>query len=256
MSAHGSFVWYELMTADAAAAETFYRKVVGWGARDASQPGTAYRTFMVGEDTVAGLMTTPPEAAAAGARPAWFGYVAVDDVDTYAQRLTQAGGTVHRAPADIPGIGRFAMVSDPQGAVFVLFKGSIDRAPPPANPDVPGYGAWRELMAGDGAAAFDFYAGLFGWTKAATHDMGPMGVYQLFAKDGQDLGGMMTKPAEIPHPFWTYYFRVDATAAAAERIKAAGGTVINGPHEVPGGNWIVQGQDPQGAMFALVSPNA
>jgi predicted enzyme related to lactoylglutathione lyase len=254
---HGKFCWYELMTTDAAAAETFYRGVVGWGANDAGQPDMAYTLLLAGEAPVAGLMTLPEAACAGGAKPGWIGYVAVDDVDAYAARVTEAGGSVHRAPADIPGIGRFAVVADPQGATFVLFKGTAGMSPPPAGCNHPGYTGWHELMAADGEAAFKFYAGLFGWTKADAMDMGPMGIYQLFAAGGGlAIGGMMTKPPSVPAPFWTYYFQVDGIEAAVSRIKAGGGTIINGPMEVPGGRWIVQGLDPQGAMFALLGPKA
>jgi predicted enzyme related to lactoylglutathione lyase len=255
-SPHGSFVWYELMTTDAAAAETFYKSVIGWNAQDAGYPDFRYTLLSVGETQVAGLMTLPKEASDAGAKPGWMGYVAVDDVDDYAARFTKAGGTVHRAPADIPDIGRFAVVADPQGAVIVLFKGT--GTSPPASANTPGHPGWRELYAADGAAAFAFYSGMFGWTKGDAVDIGPMGTYQLFAiaGGGEPIGGIMTKPPNIPAPFWTYYFQVDGIAAAVARITAAGGTIINGPMEVPGGSWIVQALDPQGAMFALVSAKA
>ena len=202
---------------------------------------------------MAGLMTLPQEARDAGARPGWMGYVAVDGVDDYTARVLKAGGMVHRAPADIPDIGRFAIVADPQGAVIVLFKGTGTSPPAPAN--TPGFAGWRELLATDGTAAFAFYSELFGWTKGDAIDIGPMGTYQLFAMagGGEPIGGMLTKPPDVPAPFWIYYFQVDGIEAAVARINAAGGTVINGPMEVPGGSWIVQVLDPQGAMFALVS---
>ena len=250
------FVWYELMTTDAAAAETFYKTVVGWKSQDASPPGMKYTVLLAGDAPVAGLMTLPKEACAAGAKPGWTGYVAVDDVDVYAGRVTKAGGAVHVPPTDIPDVGRFAMVADPQGTVFCLFKGSSDMAPPAADPARPGIVGWHELYAVDGEKAFDFYADLFGWTKAEAMDMGAMGVYQLFAAGGAPIGGMMTKPPGVPASFWNYYFQVDGVGAALARLTAAGGTVSNGPMEVPGGSWIVQGIDPQGAMFALVSPQA
>jgi predicted enzyme related to lactoylglutathione lyase len=252
-SPHGSFVWYELMTTDAAAAETFYKSVIGWNAQDAGYSDFRYTLLSAGETQVAGLMTLPQEASDAGAKPGWMGYVAVDDVDDYAVRFTKAGGTVHRAPADIPGVGRFAVVADPQGAVIVLFKGTGTSPPPLAN--TPGHPAWRELYAADGVAAFAFYSGMFGWTKGDAVDLGPMGTYQLFATSagGQPIGGIMTKPPNIPAPFWTYCFQADGIMAAAARINAAGGTIVNGPMEVPGGSWVVQALDPQGAMFALVS---
>ena len=251
-----AFIWYELMTTDAAAAEKFYKSVVGWKAQDASQGEMKYTALLAGDAPVAGLMTLPKEASAAGAKPGWIGYIAVDDVDAYAGRVTKAGGAIRVQPTDIPNVGRFAVVADPQGTAFCLFKPSGDMSRPAADPNKPGIVGWHELYAIDGAKAFDFYADLFGWTKAEAMDMGAMGVYQLFAAGGAPIGGMMTKPAGVPVSFWNYYFQVDGIGAAMERLKTGGGTVINGPMQVPGGNWIVQGLDPQGAMFSLVSAQA
>jgi uncharacterized protein len=246
------FVWYELMTSDAKAAESFYRKVVGWNAQDASQGDMKYTALLAGEAPVAGLMTLPKEACDAGARPGWLGYIGVDDVDAYAGRVTKAGGKIHVPPTDIPNVGRFAMVADPQGVTFNLFKPSAEMSRPAADPATPGIVGWHELLAVDGERAFGFYAGLFGWTKAEAIDMGEMGVYQIFAIAGAQAGGMMTKMPDTPAPFWLYYFNVDAVDAAIARVTDGGGRIIMGPHQVPGGSWIVQCFDPQGAMFALV----
>jgi predicted enzyme related to lactoylglutathione lyase len=251
-----SFVWYELMTTDSKAAEGFYRQVVGWTAEDASQDAMGYTLFQVGEAPVAGLMTLPKEACDAGARPLWVGYVGVDDVDAHVARASNAGGKVYMPPTDIPNIGRFATVSDPQGAAFSLFRPASDMPPPAADPAKPGIIGWHELYAVDGEKAFAFYADLFGWTTAEAIDMGAMGRYQLFAAGGAPIGGMMTKPAQMPKPVWNYYFQVDGVGAAMARLKAGGGRVINGPMQVPGESWIVQGIDPQGAMFSLVSARA
>ena len=97
---------------------------------------------------------------------------------------------------------------------------------------------------------------MFGWEKSTGHDMGPMGIYQLFAYDGADRGGIMTMPAQAPAPAWSYVFGVDSVAAASERLRAGGGTVINGPMQVPGGAWVVQARDPDGAAFSLLSAAA
>ena len=78
--------------------------------------------------------------------------------------------------------------------------------------------------------------------------------YQIFTTKGQQGGGMMKKMAEEPAPHWAYYITVDAIEAAIERVKSASGKVLSGPMQVPGGSWIMQGLDPQGAMFALVAP--
>ena len=248
-----SFVWYELMTSDLTAAETFYKGVVGWATQDAGMP-EPYTMVLAGSSAIGGLMTIPEEARKMGAPPCWVGYIGVPDVDAAAARVQAAGGALHRAPDDIPGVGRFAVVADPQGAGFMLFKGNMDEAPPAPPPGTAGTVGWHELHAGDGASAWDFYAGQFGWTKDSAMDMGPMGLYQLFCTGGEAVGGMMTKVPEMPVAAWLYYFNVDAIDAAAQRVTSAGGKVVNGPMEVPGGQWIINATDPQGAMFALVAP--
>jgi len=253
-SPHGNFVWYELMTTDHKAAEDFYQGVIGWRMQDAGM-SNPYTLFCVGERAVGGLMELPRAACEAGARPSWRGHIWSDDVDTFAPRVVRAGGAVLHPPEDIPGVGRFATVSDPQGALFVLFKGSADTQDARPASTAPGFTGWHELHAGDGASAFTFYSGLFGWTKAESMDMGPMGIYQLFATGKEPVGGMMTKGKATPVPFWLYYFNLDEIEAGATRVKAKGGEILNGPHQVPGGRWIVQCRDPQGAMFALVGPH-
>ncbi len=251
----GSFVWYEYMAADAKAAADFYVAVVGWAAGDAGMADFPYTLLSAGPTMVAGLMTLPEEARKMGARPGWVGYIGVPDVDAYATKFSAAGGQIYRAPADIPGVGRFAVVADPHGAAFAIFKGEPAEDPrPPLAPDALGNVGWRELRAGDLDSAFAFYSGLFGWKKTQAMDMGPMGTYQVFAIEGGQGGGMMTKPADTPAPYWLYYFNVDAIDAAVERIKSAGGEVVAGPHEVPGGGWVARGLDPQGAIFALLAP--
>jgi predicted enzyme related to lactoylglutathione lyase len=248
-----AFVWYELMTSDLDAAEAFYSAVVGWTPQPFHQADMRYTTMSAGDRMVAGLMSLPEEARAAGLRPSWVGYIGVDNVDAATEKLRQAGGIVHRPPADIPNVGRFSVVADPQGAMFMLFTPSGEGSSP-APAGTPGDIGWRELYAADGVSAFDFYAGQFGWTKAEAMDMGPMGIYQLFAAGGEAIGGVMTKPQGIPAPVWLYYFNVAAIDAAVARVTQSGGQVIMGPHQVPGGSWIVQCLDPQGAMFALVGP--
>lgn len=248
----GSFVWYDLMTTDPKAAEAFYKTVVGWDAADSGMPGGSYTILSMGTDQIGGLMPIPKEAADCGARPMWTGYIGVADVDAAARELKKKGGTVKRPPQDIPGVGRFAVVADPGGATFNLFTGKSGQTP--KEPSMaPGQVGWRELSAADGPKAYDFYAQMFGWTRTEAMDMGPLGVYQLFATGGKDaVGGIMTKMPEMPSPMWLFYFVVGNIDAAVERVKQAGGQVINGPMEVPGGAWIIQGIDPQGAMFALL----
>src|SRR3984893_8645684 len=251
---HGKFVWYDVMTSDTKAAQSFYCNVIGWDATDSGMTDRSYTLLSMGPTMVGGLMPIPEDARKAGVRPAWMGYIGVDDVDVYAKRVMAAGGAIHRGPEDIPGVGHFAVAGDPNGAGFMLFQGASDEAPAPAPAGTPGHLGWCELHAGEREGAFAFYSGLFGWTKAEAMDMGPMGVYQIFAIHGAPAGGMMTKTPQMPGPFWLYYFNVEAVEAAMARVKDAGGQIIHGPMQVPGGSWIAHGLDPQGAIFAMVGP--
>ncbi|WP_028310821.1 VOC family protein [Derxia gummosa] len=251
------FVWYELLTTDTAAAAAFYGRVLGWTATPSALTDVDYTHLSVGEHAVAGLMRLPAEAAALGARPCWMGHLGTPDIDAAVARLVAAGGKVWRPAWDIPEVGRLAVVADPQGAAYSLYQPApacADSAPLP--PMTPGSIGWRELQAVDGPSAFDFYAAQYGWTRGEAIDMGPMGVYQLFEVDGLALGGVMTKPAHLPIPFWLFYFAVADIDAAVTALREAGGTLLNGPMPVPGGAWIVQALDPQGVLFALVGMRA
>jgi predicted enzyme related to lactoylglutathione lyase len=247
----GFFVWYELMTTDVAAAKRFYGSVIGWSMDDMPMPGMTYTVAKTGNEQVAGLMTLPADAAAGGMKPCWAGYVTVPDVDQGASQVVSRGGRVFVQPTDIPNIGRFAAVADPQGAMLNLFKGSGTATPVAASMQ-RGRVGWHELHTSDAERAFDFYQAMFGWTKERTLDMGEMGGYHIFSIGGTTAGGIFKSPS--PRPSWLYYFSVDDADASIGRIKEGGGSVTRGPVEVPGGALIVQATDPQGAMFAVVAP--
>ncbi len=112
--------------------------------------------------------------------------------------------------------------------------------------------SWHELAASNYETAFDFYSDLFGWTKTDSFDMGEMGMYQMYGRNGMSLGGMYNKPADMPAPpHWLLYVRVDDIDKAVEAIKEAGGQILNGPMDVPDGDRIAQCMDPEGAAFAI-----
>ncbi|MBY5358540.1 VOC family protein [Rhizobium leguminosarum] len=253
---HGKFIWCELMTPDTSAAAKFYSSVVGWTTSEMKMEGMpTYTIFEANGIGVAGLMEFPAELEGKGIPPNWTGYVDVDDVDQSAKDFAANGGSVRRPPEDIPTIGRFAVVADPHGAVLcIMTPAPMDKPMPELAVDAPGNIGWRELYAGNGEEALAFYSKRFGWTKDSEFDMGPMGVYYLFAHNGKQIGGMMTKPENIQMPFWCYYFIVPTLDAAIERVTSGGGKVVHGPMEVPGGSWIIQATDPQGAFFCLVAP--
>jgi predicted enzyme related to lactoylglutathione lyase len=247
----GTFIWYDQMSNDLPGAEAFYTKAVGWKLAANTMNDQRYTLLQAGAATIGGLMPIPAEAK--GVRPAWMGYLAVDDVKAFADKVRAAGGAIHRPPTDIPNVGTFAIAGDPHGAGFLLFKPNRGDGPAP-DPEAAGHVGWRELHAGNGPAALDFYSGLFGWKKTDAMDMGAMSKYLIFSTRSGQSGGVMTKSPDTPAPMWVYYFNVDAIDAAAERVKAAGGRIIVGPMEVPGDRWTVQGFDPQGAVFGLFAP--
>ncbi|MCC6719918.1 MAG: VOC family protein [Acetobacteraceae bacterium] len=242
----GTFVWHEILTTDTAAARAFYTDVVGWTARDSGVPGMDYTLLLTGETRVAGLMRQPDGAG----QPGWVGYVGVEDVDAGAAKAVSLGGAVLMPPRDIPNVGRFAVIADPQGAAIAIFRGDGMPARPAAM--APGSIGWNELSATDMPAVWPFYAGLFGWREERAMDMGPMGTYRIFAAGDAVLGGMMTRSPGTPGPYWAYYIAVADIDAATARATAGGAKVLMGPMEVPGGAWVIQGSDPQGVMFALV----
>jgi predicted enzyme related to lactoylglutathione lyase len=258
--AHGRFIWYELITPDMAGAKRFYGDLVGWTAQDMPMPdggGEPYSLLSADGNNVAGMMNLGEAMKAEGMPPNWTGYVCVDDCDAAADKAKTLGGSVRRPPTDIPNIGRFAVLADPTGAVLAIMT------PLPMDPPRPqvargtlGHCSWHELYAGDLEKALPFYEQMFGWKKDEAMDMGAMGKYQLFSNQDGQIGGMMTKPADFPVAAWVYYFQVGDIGAARARLEAKGGKVLNGPMEVPGGDWIIQAQDPQGAMFAVVGKKA
>lgn len=253
---HGRPVWFELATegGQLPAAGKFYAEVLGWTVQDSGMEGFTYHLATSGGDMVAGLMEKP--APMAQVPPNWLIYFGVTDVDKTAADITAAGGSIFREPADIPGTGRFAVVSDPQGTAFGILQPLPMQAGEGGQAfcqSKAGHGNWVELMSSDDKAGFAFYSGLFGWQAGDALDMGDMGTYQLFRHDGAEIGGMMGVAPSQPAA-WLPYFGVNGVNPAIQRVTDAGGKIFHGPQEVPGGAFIAIGTDPQGATFAVVGP--
>jgi predicted enzyme related to lactoylglutathione lyase len=241
----GRFVWHELMTTDPQAAGAFYSKVLPWKTQPSGMPD--YTLWMSGKTQTGGLMPQPESARQAGTPPSWLIYIGTPDVDSTAAAAQRLGGKVLKAPDDIPGIGRFAVLSDPQGATFAIFKpgaGAPDRAPPTDF-------SWHELATSDQQGAMAFYSELFGWSPGPAHDMGQHGIYQLVEHGGAQIGGVYKLMDTSKAPHWLTYIQVASVDRAAAAVKAAGGQVTQGPMEVPGGSRVAQILDPQGGAFAV-----
>jgi predicted enzyme related to lactoylglutathione lyase len=257
----GRFVWYELLTTDPKGAQAFYTEVVGWKTQPFDGiPGMDYTMWAGSQGPVGGVMDLPEEARKMGAPSYWQANVEVPDVDQAVEEVKRLGGNVFTVE-DVPNVGRFAVIADPQGAVIAIFTPSS--VSPSHDLSKQGEFSWHELYTTDAEAAFSFYQRIAGWERMGEFDMGPMGTYLLWGREGKQLGGMMKAPPgmktpdgrDVP-PSWLYYVTIEDLDAALERAKGKGATVLNGPMEVPGGQRIVQLMDPQGAAFALVTPPA
>jgi len=244
-----NFVWYELCTSDLEGAKAFYGKLFGWTAtRFEGEGANDYHILEMAGKGVGGLMPLPEGMT----KPFWLGYVGVADGDAAIENAKAAGATIHRV-MDIPSVGKIGLIGDPQGVGYAVIQGYSDRKSEAFDQAKPGHGNWHELYTTDLSAAFEYYSSQYGWTKGRTMPMGEMGDYQLFQADGVDIGGMMKAPDHVP-PSWAYYFGVEDIDEAEALIKANGGTIANGPMEVPGPAWIIQFTDPQGAFICVVGP--
>jgi predicted enzyme related to lactoylglutathione lyase len=241
----GRFVWHELLTNDTAGAAAFYPKVLPWRTAPSSMPG--YTIWMAGQTQIGGLMAQPSEAGSTP--PHWLVYVGTPSVDSTCSQAQGLGARVVKPPADIPNVGRFAVLSDPQGATFAVF--TPGGGPPPGGTPAQGTFSWHELATTDPAAALRFYGQLFGWTKGPGHDMGGMGIYQLFQNGGTQAGGICNVQGPSTPPSWLSYVNVADCSRAVAAAKSAGGRLLHGPMEVPGGSWIAMMMDPQGGAFAV-----
>ena len=251
-SDRGLFVWHELNTTDTTGADAFYSRLIGWKSKP-WEPNPSYQVWTMGREGRAGLyqiheipnVLTPP--------PHWLNYIGTPDVDATVRQAVELGGKVVTPAADVPRVGRMAVLQDPQGAMFAV-SARIERARW-KEPQIGDF-SWHELLTSNYQTAFDFYSKLFGWEKMLAMELGPQGIYQIFGTGGHQLGGMFTPgPSAMPPggPQWLPYIFVRDARKTAEVTKGLGALIAHEPTEVPGGDMVFTGVDRQGAMFAAHS---
>ena len=259
----GGFIWYELMTDNPAAARAFYREVVGWEIAEEGMPlpngGTYHMIARSDGGNAGGVLAMSAEMTASGGKPVWLGYIHHPDVDAAAAAVTSAGGAVHMPPFDMPGVGRMAMVADPQGATFYIMNPTPPADAPDARSDVfdpvkPQHFRWNELWTTDQPAAVALYTTLFGWTQDRAMPMGPMGDYLFIEKDGVGIGAIGKAQDGGEGSRWQYFAGVDDIARACKAVTENGGKLLGEPQQIPGGEYSVYAHDPSGATIGLVGP--
>jgi predicted enzyme related to lactoylglutathione lyase len=252
---HGQFSWAELATTDSAGAKRFYGGLFGWTFDDQpAGPGMVYTMNRLGAHLVSALFEPHAATAAQGAPPHWLSYVTVDDADATAAKAKAAGGKVSKEPFDVFDVGRMAVLEDPTGAKLAIWQPKKHAGAGIVNE--PGALCWNELFTDNVDAAGKFYVQTFGW-RSESVDMGPMGTYTLFSKDGSkgtNRAGMMPMPPNMKGapPSWLVYFAASDCDASAKKVEGLGGKVLAPPTDIPGniGRFAVV-SDPQGAVFAL-----
>lgn len=241
---HGHFVWRELITSNIEAAKGFYGELLGWKFQTMDMPnGTQYTVAQAGEKMVAGIMAPPMPNMPTH----WMPYASVADVDAAAKAAEAAGGSVAAPPMDIS-VGRFAVVADPGGAHFTVWKANDGDGGPVEVPG-PGTFCWETVTVPDAGAITDFYKSVLGWRT----DVGPAGPDSVVFKMGEFPVADVQVSDQAP-PHWLTYVVAGEANAARERAKALGAQIIVPLIEVPNVGNIVLIQDPVGAFIGLFEP--
>jgi uncharacterized protein len=241
---HGQFVWFEIVTPDPADGAAFWSKVAGIEVTPIEMGGPKpYRMLKGAGGTVGGLVEPRME----GVPPHVTAYLSVQDVDASAARVEAHGGRVLVAPADTP-LGRFAVVADPQGATFQLWKGAQGDDNNAVGVD------WTELWARDAPQVLAFYRAVFGYGH---EEMAmPTGAYHLLKVGETNAAGLMTSPDPQVPPMWLPYVTVEDVDAVVANAAAAGGAVHAPPMQVDGVGRFAIIADRQGVVAGVIRPES
>lgn len=241
----GRFVWRELMTKDASRAKAFYAELFGWRLEEVDMgPGGTYVLAYKGDKQIGGIFPAPAEMQMPSM---WSSYVSVNDVDAATAAVKQHGGQVYMDPKDIPDVGRFSMIADPDGAVVALFHSSKGDQ----TPSVPGVGefCWESLITKNVEKAITFYSKVTGWKSTKSMGMPTFNVGEGSENQVADIGVAQSHPA-----MWATYVVVEKLEPSRDRSAKLGATILEPLIEVPGIGRIAFIQDPTGASIGLFEP--
>jgi uncharacterized protein len=228
--AEGTPAWVDLMASDFEAAKNFYASLFGWEFSESGEEFGYYSVATLDGEAVAGI---GPAQNFEGPPPAWTTYIAVDDAETTAARVSEAGGTVFAPPMAVGDFGTMSLAVDPTGAFFGLWQSNLHTGVNRYNE--PGALTWNEAMVGDYQAGKDFYANVFGYTYT---EIGGEGMaYSTVELDGRTVGGLGTAAmvGEGVPPHWRTYFSVADMDATIAKVTELGGRVVAEPFDTPFG---------------------
>jgi len=245
----GTFVWHDLLTYDEAKAVAFYTRLLGWQTERVNLGENQYTVFAKGETMIAGTMPLPAEPTVP---PHWLVQISVTDLEETKRLAVELGGRVIVTAVEVLGIGRFAVLADPDGALFAVHQSTGKKEYRPA-PTGPGYFCWYEVATHHPTEAKNFYRQLFNWGHKELPEAAAGETYTVFSQAGNDVAGMMNIPADAPYPaHWLAYIESADLEADVARAESLGGTILLPITENPNnmGSFAVL-QDPTGGVFAL-----
>ena len=255
VESNGRVVWHDCMTTDIDKSVDFYSKLFGWEIKDVDMGGVdghpPYKMIHAGEAGIGGFVQVKADD---DVPTRWVAYVAVDDIDAACKRATTGGGKVAVPPQDIPNVGKFSIIVDPQGGMIAPYQSATDLGPEPEGPNPVGQFIWEEMMAKDPAAAAGYYAELFGW-KSQEMDMGEMGTYRIQMRGETPEAGIMAMPPGADKPSWLSYVHVEDVDKWAAQVNELGGKTVMEPMSIPNVGRMSVHIDPCGSAFALYKPD-
>jgi predicted enzyme related to lactoylglutathione lyase len=250
-----AFAWDELHTNDREKANAFYNTLFGWTA-EAVPMGPDYTYHLLkrkgSDESFAGSHQQEGDELKNGVPSHWLVSLGTNDVDAATAKASELGATVVIPPADIPNVGRFSVLNDPQGAAFGLLTYSDGNSAP--KPEVgPNCIVWHELVTSDPAASKAFYSSVVGFTTEESNMTGE--TVQLFKHGGEQVANILPKPSPEAPDAWVFYVEVKDIDETIEAAKKAGGSVIFPPLAIPPIGSVSWLADPTGAVFGILQPS-
>ena len=247
----GRVIWHDLMTSDVSKAKRFYAELLGWEYQIEHATDFAWRP---GEEADYPLILADGEAhgglvdAGQDISSHWLAWVEVENVDATAAKAKSLGATIDQKPFDVPGVGRGAVIRDPQDAIICPF------VPTYSFPHPGGTFLWNELITDDIESAKLFYGELFGW-KTKDVDIGRLGIYTVFTRaDDADTAGVMKRPLGMAGPAaWVTYVATNDVEETISRAEMLGASVRMKGTAVPSLGQSAVLTDVTGAVFGVLA---
>jgi len=242
----GKFIWFDLATVDIASQKKFYGDVFGWTYQPISQADSQYTIIKNGERNIAGMFQIkPPADAKAGAL--WISLMSVTDPDTAVAVTKKQGGSVQTPTTSLARRGTYALLRDPEGALFGVLKS--DSGDPLDHDIQPGEFMWVDLFASDVQRAAKFYQQLAGYDVVSDDNH----VHHEFLRSsGKYRAGIVPRPEQANHSGWLPYIKVTDVAATLQKVTDAGGHIMVEPDDsLLNGNLAIFA-DPDGGIVGIV----